>query len=88
MVSPRRESSPARLPSTLRSTPWLRRMRSSIWTSARRGTLPSVKVSGVRRLAIINGNVAFLAPLIGMVPFRRLPPRMRIRSIFAPLSRH
>ena len=35
----------------------------------------------MRRLAIIKGSAAFLAPLIGMVPFKRLPPTMRMRSM-------
>ena len=38
-------------------------------TSARRGTLSSVSVSSVRRLAIISGRAAFLAPEMGIVPF-------------------
>src|SRR5476649_337692 len=50
-------------------------------TSARRGTLSRISVSSVSKLAIINGNVAFLAPEIGMVPFKRWPPMMRIRSM-------
>ena len=28
-----------------------------------------------------QGSAAFLAPLIGIVPFRRAPPMMRIRSM-------
>src|SRR6516164_1244966 len=56
-------------------------MRVSRLTSASRGTLCSVTVSRVRRLAIIRGSAAVLAPLIGIVPFRRWPPTMRIRSM-------
>ena len=50
-------------------------------TSASRGTLSRVSVSGVSSDTIISGSAAFLAPEIGMVPFRRLPPRMRMRSM-------
>src|SRR4029079_15112614 len=56
-------------------------MRASRLTSASRGTLCKVNVSRVRRLAIIKGNAAFLAPLMGMVPVKRWPPTMRIRSM-------
>src|SRR4030065_639428 len=56
-------------------------------TAPRRGTLCSVSVSRVRRLAIIKGSAAFLAPLIGMVPFKRWPPTMRMRSITLLLPR-
>src|SRR5262245_39302297 len=56
-------------------------MRARRLTSASRGTLCSVRGSRVRRLAIIRGSAAFLAPLIGIVPFRRWPPTMRIRSM-------
>ncbi len=52
-------------------------------TSARFGTFFSVTVSGVSRLAIMSGKVAFLAPLIGMVPWRRFPPLMRILSMMS-----
>ena len=50
-------------------------------TSASRGTFSSVSVSSVRRLAIISGSAAFLAPEIGIVPFSRAPPTMRILSM-------
>ncbi len=53
-------------------------------TSASRGTFSRISGSSVSRLAIISGSVAFFAPEIGMVPFSRAPPTMRIRSIFAP----
>src|SRR5918994_4611682 len=56
-------------------------MRASKLTSARRGTLCKVNVSRVRRLAIIKGSAAFLAPLMGMVPVKRWPPTMRMRSM-------
>src|SRR4029079_16217107 len=56
-------------------------MRASRLTSASRGTLCKVNVSRVRRLGIIKGNAAFLAPLMGMVPVKRWPPTMRIRSM-------
>src|SRR5580704_520762 len=59
-------------------------MRSSSPTSARRGTLSRIKVSSVRRLAIISGRVAFLAPEIGMVPWSGRPPTIRMRSMFQP----
>src|SRR5580700_204255 len=63
-------------------------MRSSRPTSARRGTLSRIKVSAVRRLAIISGKVAFFAPEIGMVPWSGRPPTIRMRSIFsAPAAR-
>src|SRR5580692_3690153 len=58
-------------------------MRSSRPTSARRGTLSRIKVSSVRRLAIISGSVAFLAPDIGIVPWSGRPPTIRMRSIFS-----
>ncbi len=59
--------------------PLIRRFSCS--TSASRGTLSSVSVWSVRRLAIISGRAAFLAPEIGTRPLSRLPPTMRIRSI-------
>src|SRR6478672_1603237 len=63
-------------------------MRARRLTSARRGTLVNVSVSRVKRLAIIKGSAAFLAPLIGMMPFRRSPPTMRMRSMaITPLAR-
>jgi hypothetical protein len=49
-------------------------MRTSELTSARRGRFSKVSVSSVRRLAIINGNAAFLAPEIRISPFSRDPP--------------
>src|SRR5665213_4109035 len=61
-------------------------MRFSMATSARRGTLSRVSVSSVSRLAIISGRAAFLAPEIGIVPFKRLPPTMRMRSMTSPLQ--
>ncbi|MNL69255.1 hypothetical protein D3C87_1940870 [compost metagenome] len=81
MVWPVSADWPMRLPATVRSTPWFDRMRESAVTSERRGTLVSVSVSSVRRLAIISGRAAFLAPEIGMAPLRRWPPVMRILSI-------
>ena len=71
----------ARLPATVMSMPWFCRMRWRRRTSARRGTLDNVSVPGVSSDTIISGKAAFLAPEIGMLPFSRLPPRMRIRSI-------
>src|SRR5262245_39315976 len=56
-------------------------------TSASRGTFSRISVSSVSRLAIINGSVAFFAPEIGIVPLRRCPPTIRIRSMPAPTSR-
>ena len=38
------------------------------------------------RLAIIKGSAAFLAPLMEIVPFRRSPPMMRMRSMASPPS--
>src|SRR3989304_3839789 len=69
------------------SMPWLPRIRASMLTAARRGRLGSVSVSRLRRLAIIKGSAAFLAPLIGMVPFKRWPPTMRMRSMALLLPR-
>ena len=56
-------------------------MRDRSITSASLGTLFKTNVSRVSRLAIIRGSAAFLAPLMGMVPLRRWPPTMRIRSM-------
>ena len=42
-------------------------------TSASRGVLSRVSVSSVRRLAIISGRAAFLAPEIGIVPLSFAP---------------
>jgi hypothetical protein len=72
---------PGRLPAMVWSTPKLLRMRRRDEMSASRGTLTSSSVSSVRRLAIISGRAAFLAPEIGIEPLRGAPPRMRIRSI-------
>ena len=49
--------------------------------SARAGTLVSVTVPGVSRLAAISGRAAFLAPPISMVPWSGRPPSIRILSI-------
>src|SRR3954465_2189939 len=56
-------------------------MRISNRTSDRRGVFSSTTVSGVRRLAIIRGSAAFLAPEMGMEPLRACPPTIRMRSI-------
>src|SRR5262249_32227922 len=80
-VSPRYGEGSARLPSTARSTPWLRRMRANVLTSARFGTFLRVSRSGVSKLAIINGRAAFLAPEMDRLPFRCLPPTMLMRSM-------
>ena len=69
------------------STPWLPRMRCNRLTSASRGTLSRTSVWSVSRLAIISGSVAFFAPEIGIVPSRRRPPTMRMRSITTPPPR-
>ena len=61
-------------------------MRPSSVTSARLGTFFKTRVSGVSRLAIIKGNAAFFAPLIGIVPFKRSPPMMRMRSMMSPFQ--
>src|SRR5262245_17098101 len=53
-------------------------------TSASLGTLRRTRVSRVSRLAIINGNAAFFAPLMGIVPVKRSPPTMRMRSMAFP----
>ncbi len=50
-------------------------------TSARFGTFLRVSRSAVSRLAIISGRVAFLAPEIGMVPLKGLPPTIEMRSM-------
>src|ERR1043166_8379816 len=50
-------------------------------TSASRGTLAKIRGSAVRSDAAINFKAAFLAPLMGISPFRGKPPRIRIRSI-------
>jgi len=72
------------LPSTARSTPWLRRMRASVTTSARFGTFLRVSRSDVSRLVIISGRAAFLAPEMERVPLRALPPTMLMRSMGQP----
>src|SRR5262245_55707253 len=73
--------SPLRLPDTMMSTPWLPKMRCRDATSASRGTLSRTSVFSVRRLAIISGSAAFLAPEIGIVPCNGRPPTMRMRSM-------
>src|SRR6185437_13640188 len=50
-------------------------------TSASRGTFRKVSGSAVSNDAAISFSAAFLAPLMGMAPDRRVPPRIRIRSI-------
>ena len=50
-------------------------------TSASLGTLRRTSGSAVSSDAAISFNAAFLAPLTGMAPDRRAPPRMRIRSM-------
>src|SRR6516225_5696903 len=49
--------------------------------SARSGTFSRTSVSGVSRLVAISGNVAFLAPPIGMTPSSGTPPLMQILSM-------
>src|SRR5262249_37451707 len=49
-----------------------------------RGTLRKTRVSRVSKLAIIKGNAAFFAPLMGIVPVKRSPPTMRMRSMASP----
>jgi len=61
-------------------------MRCNCATSASRGTLSRISVSSVKSPAIINGNAAFFAPEIGMVPLSLLPPTIRMRSITNPLG--
>src|SRR5215831_6428328 len=56
-------------------------MRANVLTSARFGTFLRVSRSGVSRLAIISGRAAFLAPEMGRLPFRCLPPTMLMRSM-------
>src|SRR5215831_15725187 len=56
-------------------------MRANVLTSARFGTFLRVSRSGVSRLAIISGRAAFLAPEMGRLPFRCLPPMMLMRSM-------
>src|SRR3546814_7360536 len=48
-------------------------------TSARRGRLRSVTGSSVSSAHGISVSAAFLAPEMGRRPWRRLPPRMRMR---------
>ena len=55
-------------------------------TSASRGMLVRVSGSAVSSDAAISLSAAFLAPLMGISPVRRRPPRMRIRSM-VPHSR-
>jgi hypothetical protein len=40
------------------------------------GTLSSVSVPSVSRPAASSGRAAFLAPLIGMIPDKGVPPRI------------
>src|SRR4029450_5227579 len=80
-VSPMCGDGSARLPSMVRSRPWLRRMRASRFTSARFGTFLRVSRSPVSRLAIIRGSAAFLAPEMGMLPLSGLPPVTVMRSM-------
>ena len=49
--------------------------------SARCGRLASLSGSAVSSAAAISGSAAFLAPLIGISPCSRRPPRMRILSM-------
>src|SRR5262249_20802838 len=56
-------------------------MRANVLTSARFGTFLRVSRSGVSRLAIISGRAAFLAPEMGGLPFRCLPPMMLMRCL-------
>src|SRR5882757_6893452 len=56
-------------------------MRASVLTSARFGTFLRVSRSWVSRLAIISGRAAFLAPEMGRLPLRGLPPTMLMRSM-------
>src|SRR5437764_852779 len=49
--------------------------------SARSGRLASTSGSAVNRLAAINGNAAFLAPPIGSVSDRSLPPRRAVAPL-------
>jgi len=68
-------------PSMVMATPcWASRL-ASVVMSWRWGRLARVKVSGVSKLAAISGSAAFLAPLMGMDPSSRFPPRIRILSI-------
>ena len=53
-------------------------------TSARRGRLPSVSFSSVSSAQGSRVSALFLAPLIGILPSRRLPPVMRMLSIGPP----
>ena len=56
-------------------------MRASVLTSARFGTFLRVSRSWVRRLAIISGSAAFLAPEIDKLPLSGFPPSMLMRSM-------
>ena len=53
--------------------------------SASRGTRSSTSRSSVSIPAAINGNAAFFAPPMVMLPCNGFPPRIRIRSITGTL---
>ena len=71
-------------PSSPRSalTPMLRIKRSMVATSCKRGTLSNVKGWAVNKAAHSSGKAAFLAPEMGISPFKCRPPRMRNLSIW------
>jgi hypothetical protein len=76
-----RPKSSGRVPSIMVEQPnWLSRC-PKLSTSARRGRLRSVSGSSVRSAQGSSVSALFFAPEIGMVPLRRLPPRMRILSM-------
>ena len=59
---------------------WRRRVIDAI--SANRGRLEKCRVSSVKRHAASSGKAAFLAPLMGISPYKAVPPTIRILSIF------
>ena len=59
---------------------WRRRVIDAI--SANRGRLEKCRGLSVKRHAASSGKAAFLAPLMGISPYKALPPRIRILSIF------
>ena len=84
----RRPNSPFLTPAILVETPsWLSRW-PKLSTSASRGRLPSVSLSSVRSAQGSSASAAFLAPEIGILPSRRLPPLIQMLSIGGALAEH
>jgi hypothetical protein len=68
-------------PFTMVDTPSMLSRCMKLSTSARRGRFLSSRISSVSSAQGISVSAAFLAPEMWMRPLRRLPPRMRIRSM-------